>query len=99
MKNLQFLTLLKPFRYLIVGAMVSLIIFTNLGLIMPWMLKVIIDRVLGSSDLGYLYIILGAILLVYAIREIFFYISHYLIYYVSQRIMFDVRKKLFKHLN
>jgi subfamily B ATP-binding cassette protein MsbA len=98
MKNLHFLALLRPFRFLIIGAVLSLVIFTNLGLLMPWMLKIIIDRVLGSSDLGYLYIILGSIVLVYAIREIFFYISHYLIYYVAQRIMFDVRKKLFKHL-
>jgi subfamily B ATP-binding cassette protein MsbA len=62
------------------------------------MLKIIIDRVLGASDLGLLYAILGSIVLIYAMRSIFFYMSHYFMFYISQRLMFDIRKKLFKHL-
>lgn len=92
------LMFVKPHRYLIVGATLSLIIFTNLGLLLPWILKIIIDRVLGSGDLGYLYALLGTILLIYAIREIFFYMSHFLTFYAAQRILFDVRTKLYKHL-
>ncbi len=97
-KNIYFIKLLKPYRYLIAGSIVSLIIFANLGLALPWMLKIIIDRVLGASDFGLLYAILGSIILIYAIRSIFFYISHYFLFYISQRLMFDIRKMLFKHL-
>ena len=97
-KNIYFIKLLRPYRYLVAGSIVSLIIFANLGLALPWMLKIIIDRVLGASDFGLLYAILGAILLIYAMRSIFFYMSHYFLFYISQRLMFDIRKKLFKHL-
>ena len=89
---------IKPYKYLIVETVASLIIFTNLGLVMPWILKLIIDRALGSSDLGYLFLLLGVIAMVYAVREVFFYISHYLAFYVAQRILFDVRSRLFKHI-
>lgn len=93
-----YVKMLYPYRYLIVGSIISLIILTNLGMLLPWMLKIIIDRVLGSSDVSLLYVILGSIVLIYLMRNIFLYISHYLIFYISQRFLFDVRKRLFKHL-
>jgi len=99
MNNLKYFTkLLKPYRNIIISGILSLVIFANLGLVLPWMLKIVIDRVLGASDMSLLYAIIGAIILIYAMRSVFFYVSHYLIFYISQRIMFDVRKKLFKHL-
>lgn len=93
-----FLKLIRPYKMLITGTAVTLVAFVMLGLLMPWVLKVIIDRVLGSSDLSYLYIILGSIILVYFIRDIFWYVSHYMMFYISERIMFDIRKGLFKHI-
>ncbi len=98
MDKLKFWQLIKPFRYLIIGAILSLVIFTNLGLVMPLMLKVIIDRVLVNNQLNFVFIILVTILLIYTIREIFFYVSRYMIFYISQRILFNVRTKLFRHL-
>ncbi len=97
-KLIVLIKLLKPYRYLVVAGIFSITIFACLGLVMPWMLKIIIDQALGNSDLGLLFGIIGTILIVYIIREIFFYISHYLVYYISQRLMFDVRKQLFEHL-
>lgn len=93
-----FMKLIRPYKMLIAGTAVTLVAFVTLGLLMPWVLKVIIDRVLGSSDLSYLYIILGSIILVYFIRDIFWYVSHYMMFYISERIMFDIRKGLFKHI-
>ena len=93
-----FLKLIKPYKVLIAGTAVTLVAFVTLGLLMPWVLKVIIDRVLGSSDISYLYIILCSVILIYFIRDIFWYVSHYLMFYMSERIMFDIRKGLFKHI-
>jgi subfamily B ATP-binding cassette protein MsbA len=90
--------MLKSYWLLAAGAVASLVVFANLGLVLPWMLKIIIDRVLGSSDMGLLYVVLGAIVLVYAVRSVFFYVSHYMMFYISQRIIFDIRRKLFNHL-
>jgi len=93
-----FFNLIKPYKVLVAGTAVTLVAFVTLGLLMPWVLKVIIDRVLGSADISYLYIILGSIILIYFIRDIFWYVSHYMMFYMSERIMFDIRKGLFKHI-
>ncbi len=89
---------IRPYWGLCSISGISLLIFTALGMPMPWFLKLIIDKALGSSDLGLLVLLLGCILTIYILREIFFYISHYLFYYTGNRILFGVRIKLFKHL-
>lgn len=97
-KIIGLLKLLRPYKYLLLSGVTSITIFAGLGLVMPWTLKIIIDKALGNSDMGLLFGIIGTVVLIYIVRETFFYISHYLVYYISQRMMFDVRKKLFKHL-
>ncbi|OGV48720.1 MAG: hypothetical protein A2X49_03845 [Lentisphaerae bacterium GWF2_52_8] len=88
----------RPYRGLIAASVISLIAFTALGLVMPWFLKVIIDRALGGGDLSLLYLLLGGIIIVYMVREVFFYVSHYMTNYIAQRMLFDLRIKLFKHI-
>ncbi len=88
---------IKPYRGLCIVSALSLLIFTGLGIPLPWFLKVIIDHCL-EGNYGFLALMLFGILLTYALREIFFYVSHYLFYYTGQRILFGVRVKLFKHL-
>lgn len=99
MKGLKrLLGFIRPYWGLCIISGISLLIFTALGMPMPWFLKLIIDKALGSSDLGLLVLLLGCILTIYILREIFFYISHYLFYYTGNRILFGVRIKLFKHI-
>ena len=99
MKGLKrLLGFIRPYWGLCFISGISLLIFTALGMPMPWFLKLIIDKALGSSDLGLLVLLLGCIFTIYILREIFFYISHYLFYYTGNRILFGVRIKLFKHL-
>ena len=88
---------IRPYRGLCFVSALSLLIFTGLGIPLPWFLKVIIDHCL-EGNYGFLALMLFGILLTYALREIFFYVSHYLFYYTGQRILFGGRVKLFKHL-
>ncbi len=74
----------------------ALLIFAALGIPLPWFLQLIIDR--GLDNRGLLLLLLLGIVLTYCLREIFFYISHYLFYYTGNRTLFGVRIKLFKHL-
>ena len=71
---------------------------TCLGLLMPLVLKIIIDKALGGSDLRLLFVLLGAVIVLYWIRAFFFYTSNYFTHYPIQRMLFDLRVKLFKHL-
>ena len=75
----------------------TMLMFTGLGLLLPWFLKIIIDYCL-EGNFGLLYLLLFGILITFGLREIFFYVSHYLFFYAGQRILFGVRIKLFKHL-
>jgi ATP-binding cassette, subfamily B, bacterial MsbA len=97
-KKLNFFTLVKPYKFLVIGAVVSLMLFSNLGLAVPWMLKIIIDKVLPSSDFQLLYVLSGVILIIYFIRSIMRYFAHYLIGYAGMRVLLDVRQKVFRHL-
>lgn len=90
--------MLKPYRYLLTGAAVTLVMFTNLGLVLPWMLKIAIDKVLPNADYTLFYLLCGAMLLIFAARSIVRYIAIYLINYSALRMLLDVRQKLFKHL-
>lgn len=89
---------IRPYWGLCVISAISLLLSTSLSMPMPWIFKLIIDRALGSSNVGLLILLLGSLVVVYVLREIFFYISHYLFYYTGNRILFGIRVKLFKHL-
>ncbi|MBQ7694038.1 MAG: hypothetical protein IJT50_02840, partial [Lentisphaeria bacterium] len=42
--------LVRPYKWLFVSSVVSLILFNMVGLTLPWMLKIAIDRVLPNAD-------------------------------------------------
>ena len=88
----------KPYLGLCFVSGLALLIFTFFGIQTPWFLKVIIDTCLPSGNQGLLYLTLLGLVLTYCMREIFFYISHYLLYYTGVRFLFGIRVKLFKHL-
>ena len=83
----NFFTLVSPYKFLVIGAIISLMLFSNLGLAVPWMLKIIIDKVLPSSDFQLLYVLSGVILIVYMVRSIMLYLARYLIGYAGVRVI------------
>jgi len=88
----------RPYRSLLAICIVFHICSTGLGLLMPLALKIIIDKALGGSDLSLLFVLLGGIILLYWVRAFFFYTSNYFTNYPVLRMLFDLRIKLFKHL-
>lgn len=88
----------KPYQTLLSVAVVFHVICTCLGLLMPLVLKIVIDKALGGSDLSLLYVLLAGVLLLYWVRAFFFYTCNYLTFYPIHRMLFDLRVKLFKHL-
>lgn len=90
--------LIKPYKMLLLGTVLSIIMFTNLGLTLPLMLKIAIDKILPNSDFQLFLILSGGMILVFMARCLFRYVYCYLINYVQMRVLIDVRQKLFKHL-
>ena len=94
----QLYRFILPYREMIGVSMIFHVLCTCLGLLMPLVLKIIIDKALGSSDLRLLFILLGTVLVLYWLRAFFFYTCNYLTHYPIHRMLFDLRVKLFKHL-
>jgi ABC-type multidrug transport system fused ATPase/permease subunit len=89
---------IKPYKWLILSAIIALFVYSSTMLTLPWIMKIVIDEIIPHADYSLLWKVIGGYILIYSIRMIFFYISHFLTYYVSQKILFDIRKKLFQHL-
>ena len=90
--------LVKPYRKLLAGTVLCIVMFTNLGLTLPLMLKIAIDKILPNADFQLFLILCGSMLLIFMARCMFRYVYCYLINYVQMRVLIDVRQKLFKHL-
>ncbi|MDR0931454.1 MAG: ABC transporter ATP-binding protein/permease [Victivallales bacterium] len=89
---------IKPYQTILGVAAVFHSVCTVLALLMPLMLKVVIDKALSGTDLSLLYVLLAGMLLLCWTRAFFYYTCNYLTYYPIHRILLDLRVKLFKHL-
>lgn len=98
MSQFSFYRLLKPYRYLMIGTVTALCCFSALGLALPWMLKIAIDRIIPNADYNLFALLCGGMFLLFSARAVCFYIASYLTTYTSMRSLIDVRQKLFKHL-
>ena len=90
--------LLKPYRSMIFGTIISLILFNLVGLSMPWMLKISIDRVLPNADEVLFWILACVMLVLYLMRSLLRYIASYTVDYLGVRLLIDLRQKVFSHL-
>ena len=98
MSQFSFYRLVKPYRYLLIGTTIALCCFSTLGLALPWMLKIAIDKVIPNADYTLFALLCCGMFLLFSARAICFYIASYLTAYTSMRFLIDIRQKLFKHL-
>ena len=79
-------------------ASLCLIAMAIMALTIPWLIKLVIDEVIIGKNFQLLFIILLGIALIYLFRQVFFFLSHYLVHYVGGKAIFNIRNKLFRHL-
>lgn len=97
MKNyLRLLAYIKPYKKRLAAAMVCIIMAAGANLYLPWIIKDMIDDVLMSKDMLMLNLIAAGILVVMFTRGVFYYGQSYLVSYVGQRVIIDVRSMLFR---
>ena len=65
------------------------------NLYVPWIIKDMVDKVLMDKDMMLLNIIAGGIVVVFLFRGIFYYGQSYLVSYIAQRVIIDVRELLY----
>ena len=97
MKNyMRLLAYIKPYTRRLALAVVCIIMAAGANLYLPWIIKDMIDDVLMSKDMVMLNLIAAGILVVMFTRGIFYYGQSYLVSYVGQRVIIDVRSVLFR---
>ena len=86
------------YRSLLFAATGTMIIFNMIGLTMPWMLKIAIDRILPNADYVLFWILSGSMIIIYLMRMLLRYVASYLVDYTGIRLIVDIRQKVFRHL-
>ena len=94
----KLLTLLRPYRGRVLLMLVSLWIATGASLVPPYLAGRAVDDGIRHGDAGALTVILVAFLASVLVGWVFTYVQTYLISWVGQRALQDLRLQLFEHL-
>ena len=87
----KILPLFFRYRYLLALSSFISILFNLVGLVLPWMLKIAIDRVLPNADYVLFWVLCGLMLLIYLARSLLRYMASYMVDYIGIRFLVDVR--------
>lgn len=93
------LVYLKPYTQWVALAIFLLLGVSLFNLAGPFLTKVVIDDYIKVSDFEGLDIIAGLYLAVLVASFVFQFCQSYLMQYIGQKVMFDLRSKVFAHLH
>ena len=94
----RLLSYLWPYKKLLLVSVFFMILVSLSNLVVPWIIKDVIDQVLENKDLHKLYIIIAAILGTFFIRALTTFGHRYLMGYIGQAVIMDIRNVLYHHL-
>ena len=94
-KLIQYLT---PYMGRFCLALACLLGASASQLILPWIMGNLVDDVFTSKNQQMLNMIAMTVLVVYVLRGFFVFWQQYLMEYVAQRVVFDLRSKLFNNM-
>ena len=87
---------MKPYVGKLGLAIFCIIMASGANLYLPWIIKDMIDKVLAGGNMGTLNLIAISIVVVFAFRGFFYYWQSYLVSYIGQRVVADVREVMFR---
>lgn len=97
MKNYRRLLMyMRPYLGRLGLALFCIIMASSANLYLPWIIKDMIDKVLTGGNMGTLNLIAISIVVVFAFRGFFYYWQSYLVSYIGQRVVADVREVMFR---
>lgn len=95
---LRLLQYIKPYLPRLAVAIVCIIFASAANLYVPWILKDVIDKVLAEKNMTMLNTIAAGIIVVYFLRGIFFFGQTYLMSFIGQKVVIDIRQAIYRHL-
>jgi subfamily B ATP-binding cassette protein MsbA len=94
---LRILSYIKPYMHRLIFAMFCTIMAAG-NLYIPWIIKDMIDEVLADKNGTMLNWIAASIIAIFVVRGLFWYGQNYLMSYVGQSVIIDIRAAVFKKL-
>lgn len=95
---LRILSYIKPYMHRLIFAMFCTIMAAAGNLYIPWIIKDMIDEVLADKNGTMLNWIAASIIAIFVVRGLFWYGQNYLMSYVGQSVIIDIRAAVFKKL-
>ncbi len=97
MKNYKRLLMyMRPYLKRLFAAVLFIVLAASANLYLPWIIKDMIDGVLAEKNMLMLNVICVSIVVVFFFRGFFYYAQSYLVSYIGQRVVIDVREVLFR---
>jgi len=94
----RLLQYIKPYRMKLILAMICMVFFSLCTAGTAWLVQPAMDKIFVDKDMRMLFLIPTLIIGLYLIKGVFFYGQAYLMSYVGQRIVADLREQLYHHL-
>lgn len=94
----RLLSYVRPYRGRMILAMVALSFSTLLGLTMPLVVRNIVDVVFVERNFALLNAMAGLLTLIFFVQAIFSFINRYNIAFAGERVVADLRQRLYDHL-
>lgn len=94
----RLLRYIKPYIKRLMLGILCMVIAAGAYVLVPWILKNIVDKVLLDKDFTTLNIIGVVILLLFLLRGFAVYGQNYSMAYVGQKVVIDIREAIYRHL-
>jgi ATP-binding cassette, subfamily B, bacterial MsbA len=94
----RLLAYVRPYLKWMTVAFITLLFSVGLGLILPLVVRSLVDSVLIDMDQSMLNLLAGGLLIVFLVQALFSFAHRLTIAYVGERVIADLRIELYSHL-
>ncbi len=89
----------RPYRYRLFVGLGLTVLATVVWLTIPLGIRSLLDSVFERGDQGLLNLLAGGMLLLFVIQSLLSFGSHYLVNWVGERVVADIRREIYAHLH
>jgi len=96
---LRLLRYAYPYKKRFFAALISMIIVGALTSLIAYLVKPAINRAFINKDQKFLYLVCVAVVAVSVVRGIFYYVQNYLMAWIGQKVIMNLRNEVYSHLH
>lgn len=90
---------IKPYRFTLVLAMLTMILFSSLTAAQAYIIKPVLDEIFISKNMNALVFLPPAIVTIFSVKAVCYFFYTFLLEKVGQSVIRDIRLKMFSHIH